>query len=52
MAMGIGAGWVQCGCGQCIHEDCINKAVMVPKGCALIAFCNAFKLFVFMVILF
>jgi len=41
--MGNGAEWVQCGCGQWIHEDCIDKTVitvMAPIGFALIAFCS------------
>ena len=25
--LGNGAEWVQCGCGQWIHEDCIDKSV-------------------------
>ena len=27
--MGNGAEWVQCGCGQWIHEDCIGGSTVV-----------------------
>ena len=27
--MGNGAEWVQCGCGQWIHEDCIGDSTVV-----------------------
>ena len=40
-----GAEWVQCGCSQWIHEDCIGNTVMVLKGCALIVFCKILELF-------
>ena len=38
-----GAEWVRCGCGQWIHENCIDQVVtgkMVKRECALIVFCN------------
>ena len=25
--MGNGAEWIQCGCGQWIHEDCIDVTI-------------------------
>ena len=30
--LGNGAEWVQCGCGQWIHEDCIDKSVTGEDG--------------------
>jgi len=30
--MGNGTEWVQCGCGQWIHEDCIDKTEIGGNG--------------------
>ena len=30
--LGNGVEWVQCGCGQWIHEDCIDKSVTGEDG--------------------
>ena len=35
MAMGNGAEWVQCGCGQWLHEDCIDKTEIGSDGIEL-----------------
>ena len=32
ISMGNGAEWVQCGCGQWIHADCIDKTVIGSDG--------------------
>ena len=33
--MGNGAEWVQCGCGQWIHEDCVSNTVVGSDGTEL-----------------
>ena len=30
--MGNGAEWVKCGCGQWIHEECVENAVTDVNG--------------------
>ena len=30
--MGNGVEWVQCGCGQWIHEECISNTVISSDG--------------------
>ena len=33
--MGNGAKWIQCGCGQWIHEDCVSNTVVGSDGTEL-----------------